>query len=101
MDDLARVLAVAGRLHAGGRGLGVRVGVERQHLVPDEVLDEGEGTARRGVVGVGDAARTIGAHQHLIVADDRHPDGLDQPVIHGHGLAPWAATISVCAQKWV
>ena len=38
----ARVLAQPRGLQAGAAGLGVRVGVERQHLVADEVLDEGQ-----------------------------------------------------------
>jgi hypothetical protein len=42
-DDRARVLAQPGGLQAGAAGLGVGVGVARQHLVADEVLDEGQG----------------------------------------------------------
>ena len=44
VDDLARVLAEARRLQAGARRLGVRVGVARQDLVADEVLDEARAT---------------------------------------------------------
>ena len=57
VDQPARVLAQPRRLQPGRRRLRVRVRVQRQHLVADEVLDEGERAARRGVVGVHDAAR--------------------------------------------
>ena len=50
----AGVLAQPRGLQAGAAGLGVGVGVARQHLVADEVLDERQRPARRGVVGVGD-----------------------------------------------
>ena len=46
VDDPAGVLAEAGRLQAGARGLGVGVGVQGQDLVADEVLDEGQRPAR-------------------------------------------------------
>src|SRR5665647_2774155 len=42
-DDPARVLSKPRGLQAGATGLGVSVGVARQYLVPDEVLDEGQG----------------------------------------------------------
>ena len=45
----AGVLAQAGRLQAGAGGLGVGVGVARQHLVADEVLDEGRARGRDAV----------------------------------------------------
>ena len=66
----AGVLAQPRRLQAGARALGVRVGVAGEHLVADEVLDEGQGAARGGVVGVGDAAWAVGPVHHLVVADD-------------------------------
>jgi hypothetical protein len=47
-----RVLAQPGGLQAGPAGLGVRVRVPRQHFVADEVLDERQGPAAGGVVGV-------------------------------------------------
>ena len=53
----ARVLAQGGHLPAGRRGLGVRVRVERQYVVADEVLDEGERASRGGVVGVDERTR--------------------------------------------
>ena len=57
-DDPPRVLAEAGGLEAGARGLGVGVGVERQHLASRMKSSMNvERSARRGVVGVGDAAR--------------------------------------------
>ena len=43
------------------RRLGVGVGVAGQHLVADEVLDERQRPPGRGVVGVGDPARTVRA----------------------------------------
>ena len=59
-DDLrARPRGSASSAGPVPRGLGVRVGVERQHLVADEVLDERQRAPRRGVVGVGDAARAV------------------------------------------
>src|SRR3954451_19717866 len=44
---------------AVARALGVRVGVERHHLVAQEVLDEAERPARRGVVRIRDAPRAV------------------------------------------
>ena len=40
-DDPPRVLAQPGGLQSGAARLGVGVGVGREHLVADEVLDEG------------------------------------------------------------
>ena len=77
-DDPPRVLAEPGRLQAGARALGVGVGVAGQDLVADEVLDEGQGPARGGVVGVDDPPRAVRPVHHLPVTDDRCPDPLDQ-----------------------
>ena len=55
----AGVLAQPRRLQAGAAGLGVRVGVAGQHLVADEVLDEGQGATGCRVVGIGDPARPV------------------------------------------
>ena len=77
-DDLAGVLAQPGGLQAGAGGLGVGVGVPGQHLVADEVLDEGQRPPGRGVVGVGDPARPERAPHHLVVADDAVADAADQ-----------------------
>ena len=77
-DDPSRVLAEPGRLEAGAARLGVGVGVGRQHLGADEVLDEGQAATGRGVVGVGHAARAVGALHHLVVADDRGADALEE-----------------------
>ena len=57
-------------LQAGAAGLGVGVGVARQHLVADEVLDEGERPAGGGVVGVRDPAVTVRRGHHVVLADD-------------------------------
>lgn len=83
-DDLASVLAKAGRLQAGARALGVGVAVERQHGGADEVLDEVQRAARRRVVGVGDAPRTVGAVEHLALTDHPAPHALDQPLAARH-----------------
>ncbi len=89
LDDRARVLAESGRLPARARRHGVRVGVERQHLLADEVLDERERATRRRVVGVRHAARAVGPFDRLVVADDRVPDGLDQALgVWFHGCTP-------------
>ena len=69
-DDRPRVLAESRRLEAGPRALRVRVGVEGEHLVPDEVLDEPEGAPRRRVVGVGDPPRAIGPGHRLVRSDE-------------------------------
>ena len=79
MDDLARVVAELRRLAAGAARLGVRVRVERHHLFADELLDERDRAARRGVVGVGDAARTVGTFERVVVTDDRGANRFDQP----------------------
>ena len=68
-DDVAGVLTETRGLEAGAGGLGVRVRVEGHHLVPDEVLDEAQGAAGRGVVGVGDAAKSERPHHRLVGAD--------------------------------
>ena len=70
-DDLAGLLAEAGRLEAGAGRLGVRVGVERQDRVADVVLDEGERATGGRVVGVGHAAHAERPSDGLVVADDR------------------------------
>ena len=77
-DDSAGVLAQPGGLQTGAAGLGVRVGVARQHLVADEVLEEAEGPAGRGVVGVGDPAGTVRTGHHLVVTDHRLADAAQQ-----------------------
>ena len=74
----AGVLAQPGGLQAGAAGLGVGVGVARQHLVADEVLDERQRPAARGVVGVGDPPRAVRAGHHLVVADHRLADPRQQ-----------------------
>ena len=67
----------------GAAGLGVGVRVAGQHLVADEVLDEGQRPAAGGVVGVGDPARAVGPVHHLVVADDRLADAA--PAAAGSG----------------
>ena len=78
VDDPARLLAQPRRLEPGRRGLRVRVGVERQHLAADEVLDERERAARGGVVGVDEPAQAEGPFEESVVADHGRPDPLQQ-----------------------
>ncbi len=68
-DDLAGLLAQSGGLQTGPAGLGVGVGIARQHLVADEVLEEGERPAGGGVVGVGDPALPVRRGHHVVLAD--------------------------------
>ncbi len=78
VHEAPRVVAQAHRLAAGGRRLGVGVGVERQDLVADEVLDEAQRPARGGVVGVDDALGAERPGQDEVVADHRAPDEIDE-----------------------
>ena len=84
-DDLAGLLAEAGRLESGTRRFRVRVRVERQDRFADVVLDEGQGAAGRRVVGVRDPACPERSGDRLIVADDRSADRLDEGRRVGHG----------------
>ena len=92
VDDLARVVAQAARLQARARRLGVRVRVARQHLVADQVLDEPERAPARRVVRVGDPAGAERPPHHLVVADHRLPDALQQRAVrrwaHSGRVAP-------------
>ena len=54
------------------------VGVAGQHLVADEVLDERQGPARRGVVGIRHAAVAVGRDHHVVLADHGLADHPDQ-----------------------
>ena len=56
-DESPGVLAEPRGLQPRARGLGVGVGVQRQHGVADEVLDERQRASTGGVVGVGHPAR--------------------------------------------
>ena len=47
VDDAPRLLPQRCHVPAGGRRLGVRVGVQRQHLIADVVLDERRARGRR------------------------------------------------------
>jgi hypothetical protein len=78
VDQPARILTQPCRLEACRRGLGVRVGVHRQHLVADEVLDEGQRPARRGVVGVDDPAAAERPVDDGVVTDHGCADLLDE-----------------------
>src|SRR6266516_1195864 len=73
----ARPSRTAG-LQARPRALGVGVGVARQHLLADELLDEVQRPPRGGVIGIDDAPGTVGSGKDLIVADDAPPHPLQQ-----------------------
>ena len=73
------------------------VGVARQHLVADEVLDEGQRPPARGVVGVGDAARPVRAVHDLVVADHRLADAPQQRGLGCVGADGWPRTASLRA----
>jgi hypothetical protein len=91
VDDRPGVLAERGGLPAGARALGVRVGVERHHLVAQEVLDELERAPRRGVIRIRHAPAAVRPVEHVISADDRAADGLDQACaggVHSVNLSP-------------
>ena len=54
------------------------VGVEGHHLRAEEVLQERERPPARGVVGVGDPPRPVGALDHDVVPEDRVADAVHQ-----------------------
>ena len=85
-DDPSRVLAEPGRLQPGAAGLGVGVGIARQDLAADEVLDEGQGPAAPG------AAED---HHRLVVAADGVPDQPAGVLTQPGGLQPGAAGLGV------
>ena len=85
-DDVARVLAKAGRLQAGATRLRVGIGVERHDLVADVVLDEGQAATRRGVVSVRQTPYAEGTVEGLVVADDAATDECQQLVGVGAGV---------------
>ena len=97
VDDAPSLLAQRRRAPTRGRRLGVRVGVGRQDLVADDVLDEGERSAGGGGVGVDGAARPERPGQHDVVADALAANALDQrghirslcfqaPIMSGHSM---------------
>jgi hypothetical protein len=98
MDDASGVLAQRGGVKARGRSLRVRVRVQRQHALADEVLDEGERAARGRVVGVHQPARPERPVEHRIVADHGAADPLDQllggdaPGSRHQRRLPWATS---------
>ena len=59
------------------------VGVTGEHFVADEVLDERQGAAGSGVVGVGHPTRAIWTRQDLVVADDALAVGAALAAIFG------------------
>ena len=77
-DQSPGLLAQPGGLQPGTGALGVGVGVAGQDVVADELLDEVERTARRGVVGVGDPPPAVRAVQRLALTDHTPPDPLEQ-----------------------
>ena len=93
-DDRPGVLAQPGRLQAGAAGLGVRVGVAREDLGADEVLQEPEGPAGRGVVRVRHPARPVRSGHHLVVPDDRLADAAQQRGLRRFVRAVHTGTVS-------
>ena len=83
-DETSCLLAEPGRLEAGAGALGVRVRVQRQHRVPDVVLEERQAAPRGRVVRVGHAPDAVRPGDRLVVADDRGADEVDQGVGPGH-----------------
>ena len=92
VDDLPRVVAEAAGLQAGSRRLGMRVRIAGQHLVPDQILDEGERAPARRVVRIGDPTGAERPPHHLIVPDHRLPDALQERAVgrwaHSGSVAP-------------
>ena len=78
VDDPACLLAQRRGLPPRRRGLRVRVRVQRQDAVADEVLDERQRAPGRRVVRVHQAARPERPVEHLVVADHRAADAVDQ-----------------------
>ena len=74
VDDPAGVLAQRRGLPARRRRLRVRVPVQRQDAVADEVLDERQRAAGGRVVRVHEAARPERPVEHRVVADHRAAD---------------------------
>ena len=74
----ARLLAQRRGLPPRRRCLGVRVPVQRQDAVADEVLDERQRATGRRVVRVHQAARPERPVEHRVVADHRAADAVDQ-----------------------
>ena len=68
-NDRPGILSQSGGLQTGAAGLRMRVGVPRQHLIADEVLDETQCAAGCRVVGVRHPPGTVWARHHLVVTD--------------------------------
>ena len=88
VDGAAGVLPQRRGLAPGRRRLRVRVGVQRQDAVADEVLDERQRAAGGGGVRVHEAARAERPVEHRAVADHRVADPLDQGRL-GAGPITW------------
>ena len=63
-------------LHGGDSGGGVRVGVEREDLLADELLDERQGAPRGHIVAVRDGANPERAREGGVGADHARTDVL-------------------------
>ncbi len=109
-DDAARVLAQPGGLQAGSAALGVGVGVAGQHLVADEVLEEGQRPTGCRVVGVRDPAPPVGGGHHVVLTDDGLANAAHQRLLarlrcralsHGHRVSRCAVKGSACMQVQV
>ena len=95
-----RVLAKAGCLQASSAGFGVCVRVAGQHLIADEVFDEGQRSAGCGVVGIGDTASTERTPHHLVIADNRFTNAIEDRWMGQSraGCWQWVAGHEVCHQ---
>ena len=93
-DDPPGVFSEARGLETRARRLRVRVAVQRQDRLSDEILDEREGAAGCRVVGVCHAPQAERADDRLVVADHVGADRLDECRGRGrllHYGAVWSA----------
>ena len=105
VDDPPRVLSQPGCLPARAGGLRVGVRVARQNLVADHVLDERERPPARRVVRVGHAPGAERAPHHLVVADHRLPDALQERAVGwlgspGQGSVPGAHHTRLVGERY-
>ncbi len=102
VDDLPRLLAQPRGLQTGAARLRVGVGIARQHLVADEVLDEAERPPRRGVVGVGHPSPAVRRLHHVVVTDHGVADqpqqclGVASVLTHGVTICLGAREVVRC-----
>jgi hypothetical protein len=85
-NDAAGVLPETSRLQTCTRGLGVGVGVQRKDLVADVVLDKRQRPPRRGVIRIGDPARSERSVDDVVAPDDGLADVLEEVFHAGRRL---------------